>query len=300
MEDGARLAIQAPATFVPVALRQVRRLSSADLELLARLAPGLTAGELGRDPAAVDRLLEAPATYRRLFGGAQAEPFVFVSPVLVFSVLVARARRELLEASYVDEWMAPGRRVPVFDTAALDEFLADAEHRVFLAELLASYTRVASGSVWTRTARGWRRVPYSELDPVRLAELAELAGPGERTTVLRRLGDLALFLSGVFPDHAAARPLAARQLARIQRQLMAAGDGVRGLGDLAAAGGGQAPILTLEWMGRSAYRAARQLAAAGSDLLPGDIVDRFASARRVLNFITDRHLFPTRERWFGG
>ena len=106
----------------------------------------------------------------------------------------------------------------MFDVGPLREFLVDARRRLFLAELLASYTRVASGATWQRTRRGWRRRRFSELDPVRLAELLEAVRPEERAGVYRRLGDLALFLTGLFPDH---RPvpgtgqLAAQRLLRI-------------------------------------------------------------------------------------
>src|SRR5256885_13132420 len=38
--------------------------------------------------------------------------------------------------------------------------------RLFLAELLASYTNVASGSTLVKTSRGWPRHRFSELDPM--------------------------------------------------------------------------------------------------------------------------------------
>jgi hypothetical protein len=31
----------------------------------------------------------------------------------------------------------------------------------------------------------------------------------------------------------------------------------------------------------------------------GELAERFGQARRVLNVVTDRHLFPFRDRWFG-
>ena len=83
----------------------------------------------------------------------------------------------------------------------LRALVSDPLRRYFLVELLASSARVASGVTWTRTARGWRRRRFSELDPSRLAELLEVVELNERSGVYRRLGDLALFLLGVFPDH---------------------------------------------------------------------------------------------------
>src|SRR5215211_5973578 len=106
---------------------------------------------------------------------------------------------DLEAATFVPEWSSRQGRVAVFDAPALRAFLAAPARRLFLVELLASYVHVASGSVWVQTPRGWRRRRYSELDPVRLAALLEVVDEAERPGVWRRLGDLALFLTGVFP-----------------------------------------------------------------------------------------------------
>ena len=146
----------------------MRPLNRADLALLAALAE-VPPDELRADPGRVEALLRSTAVHRALLGGPELDPRLFASPYLVFSVLVHRVAAELEAAAFVEEWLGPGRTVPVFDVAALREFLGDAGRRSFLAELLASYARVASGSVWERTARGWRRRRYSDLDPVQLA-----------------------------------------------------------------------------------------------------------------------------------
>src|SRR6266540_1530599 len=112
------------------------------------------------------------------------------------------------DPAFVGEWAGPRQRLPVFDVATLRDFLAAPARRLFLAELLASYVHVASGSVLVQTRRGWRRQRFSELDPVRLAALLDVVPAGERVGIYRRLGDLALFLTGVFPDHTATRAFA--------------------------------------------------------------------------------------------
>src|SRR5205823_12399988 len=101
---------------------------------------------------------------------------------------------ELQDATHVDEGVGPRRRLPILGGDDLRAFLAGASRRLFVSELLASYTRVASGSTWVHTRRGWRRRRFSELDPVRLASLLEVVPEEERPGVYRRLGDLALFL----------------------------------------------------------------------------------------------------------
>ena len=264
--------------------RYREHLSEADLATLAGAAgrPG-AATEMAAHPERVEALLADPAVYRTLFEREDADPLLRVTPFLAFSVLLARVEWELSRATFLEEWVGPGRRVPVFDTAGPRDLLRERRHRLFLAELLASYTRVASGSVWVRTRRGWRRRRYSELDPVRLAELLEVVPEAERRTVYRRLGDLALFLTGVFPDHAGSRPIPPVQLQRLLRLL---GAGLDVLGPVGEAG----PIEILDRLGRHAYR------------LGGlaEVSERFAPARRALNFLADRHLFAVRERWFPG
>ena len=180
----------------------------------------------------------------------------------------------------------------MFDVAGLREFGADPLRRFFLAELLASYTHVTSGSVLVQTTRGWRRRRFSELDPVRLVELAEAVPDVERPSVYRRLGDLSLFLSGIFPDYAAEQLVAERQRHRLERALAAADR------ERAEHHDG---IWLLERLGRRAYRVAQQAtdrSAAMAGVL-AELSENFAIARRVLNFVTDRYLFPMRQRWFG-
>lgn len=283
--------------------RHARLLTAADLELLLTAAgaggAGRGAESLRADPARVEALLSSPALYRLLFDAPDRDPLLVASPYLAFSVLVHRVARELEKASFVEERLGPGRAVPVFDVATLREFLARPAHRAFLAELLASYTRVASGTVWQRTGRGWRRRRYSELDPLRLAQMLEVVPASQRSTVCRRLGDLALFLAGVFPEHVEAHPLQARHLDRIRRLLDATGLGGPAAppDELLLSGGAQRGLWLLEWLGRRAYGLAAGGAAGGGADLPG-LVEGFGRARRVLNVLTRRHLYPARERWF--
>lgn len=277
----------------------MRALTAADLALLAELGgPEVSAQELNGDPGLVDALLRSPAVYAELFGGTEVDARLFASPYLVFSVLVNRVAADLEQTAFVDEWLGPGRAVPVFDVAGLRDFLADQGRRGFLAELLASYTKVASGSVWRRTPRGWRRRRYSDLDPVELAQLLEVVEPAQRPAICRRLGDLALFLTGVFPEHAAGHPLEPRQLDRIRRLLDATGlDRPASPPDeLLMASGPQRGIRLLEWLGRRAYRVAARSGTVERELR--EVAEAFGRARRVLNVLTGRHLRPRRERWF--
>jgi len=293
----------------------LEHLTDGDLALL-----GEVAGEnLRADPDGLHRLLNSPAAYQAVFRQPEHEPLLKASPFLLFALLVHRAARDLEQASFVEEWVAPRRRVPVFDVSALREFAGDPMRRFFLVQLLASYTHVASGSVMVQTNRGWRRRRFSELDPLRLIELAELLPEAERPAVYRRLGDLSLFLTGIFPDYASERFIDERDRRRLQRVVehqpppRPSPQGGGSISRPSPQGGASVPRPTshtegsvgavdlLETIGARAYRIAQRSAERGgamADVL-SSVSDNFASARRTLNFLTDRYLFPLRQRWFG-
>jgi len=268
----------------------LEHLSDADLALLG--AAGESRDHVRRDPEKVEALIDSPETFRVLFSAPGRDPLLRGSPFLVFAVLIHRVVRDLGQASFVEEWVGPRQRVPVFDTGSLRDFGADPLRRLFLAELLASYTNVASGSTLVKTRRGWRRRRFSELDPLRLIELAEVVPEPDRPSVYRRLGDLSLFLTGIFPDYAGERLIAERERRQLERAL--------GTADRERAER-QDGVWLLEQLGRRAYRIAQRGAdrrAAMTGVL-GEVSENFAAARRVLNFLTDRYLFPMRRQWFG-
>jgi hypothetical protein len=268
----------------------LEQLSDSDLELLASAAEARD--DVRRDPTRLEALIDNPVTFRQLFSVPGRDPLLRGTPFLIFAVLIHRVVRDLGQASFVEEWVGPRQRVPVFDTASLKDFGADPMRRFFLVQLLASYTNVASGSMLVKTRRGWRRRRFSELDPMRLIELAELVPEPERPSVYRRLGDLSLFLTGIFPDYAAERLVAERERRGLERAL--------GPADREQSAGRDG-IWLLEQLGRRAYRIAQQGAdrrAAMAGVL-AEVSENFAAARRVLNFLTDRYLYPMRRQWFG-
>jgi len=129
----------------------LEHLTDADLGVLA--AAGEAGDAAGRDPQRIEGLIDSPALFRRLFRTAGRDPLLQGSPFLLFAVLVHRTIRDLGQASFVEEWVGPRQRVPVFDVSGLRDFGADPLRRFFLAELLASYTHVGSGSVLVQTRR---------------------------------------------------------------------------------------------------------------------------------------------------
>jgi hypothetical protein len=277
-------------------------LTDADLALLASLdsdtgqrAGAADASTLRGDPAALLRLLEHPGVFRAVVG--QDEPargWAPASPFLVFAAFVQRSAGELASMDHVPERTGPRQRVPLFDAPALRDFLAAPARRLFLAELLSSFTRVASGRYRARVGGRTMTRRFSELDPVRLAGLLDTVPQAERPGVYRRLGDVALFLTGVFPDYATAHAFGPVNAARLLR---AAGLPASQQERLLA---GTPAIELLERLGARWYRTARDLApvATARMMVVGDVADRFRQARRVLNHVADRYLFPPGSPWF--
>ena len=250
---------------------------------------------LRRAPGLVLDVLDRPAVSASLLSlaGPDVGPrFTLISPFLVFAAAIHRIAVDLRVSGYAPERTTARLRVPVFDGPQLAEYLSQPAHRLFLAELLASFARSSSGVVVTRTAQGVRRQRWNDLDLGRLAMLLEALPEPDRPPVWRRLGDLALFLTGVFP-------------AAIERALAGRLDPVRlarstGLPALPSPDLGPAELF--EWFGAGWYRLAAGRAvtnpAAVSVTALRDNAQHFHQARRVLNAAADRYLFPVSLDWF--
>jgi hypothetical protein len=289
-------------------------LTDTDLGLLAKAADQPTAQAapwLRAHPEQLPGLVGDPRVFQAVFGAstAAAQPAgpagaspmaALASPFLIFAVAVHRSAAELATMDHVPERSGRRQRVPLFDAPELRDFLGSAARRLFLAELLASFTRnvaqyrpVPRPQPGTRQARAARGRRVSELDLVRMAGLLDTVPEAERAGVYRRLGDVALFLTGVFPDYAVGHALGPVSAARLLR---AAQVPARRRDQLA-----EAPAIDLfEHLGAQWYRAAWGLAPTRTARLAvvAEVAERFRQARRVLNHIADRCLFPQGNPWF--
>ncbi|HEX2027765.1 MAG TPA: hypothetical protein VHF25_07170 [Nitriliruptorales bacterium] len=288
-------------------LTYLEHLTAGDLALLARHAgpdvdPAATLTRLRARPELAEDLLGDPALIEAVFPTDRPveDPLLRASPFLVFAVAVARTWHDLHRLAYVQEWAGTGQRLPVFVSDELRDLLDEPALRLYLAQLLASYTRVASGAVWVRTSRGPRRRRFSELDLGRLASLLEVLPEAAHPGVYRRLGDLALFLTGVFPDHTQRRAFGPVEVQRLGRAARPAGGTSHAAQRLLEAVEVRGTIGLLEQLGTRWYRLALDAApaAAGTLGVVGAVADRFGDVRRTLNHLTDRYLFPFRTRWF--
>src|ERR1700761_5593605 len=197
------------------------QVTQADLRLIgaATDVAAAEAARLRQDPARLERALADPRVFEAVFGAESlaSREAVIASPFLAFAVAVHRAAADLAEVRYVAERSAARQRVPVFDAPELREFLGSAERRLFLAELLTSFTRVTSGRYRVTVGGRPRTRRFSELDPVRLAGLLDAVPEESRPGIYRRLGDVSLFLSGVFPDYVTSRTFGPVNAVRLLR-----------------------------------------------------------------------------------
>jgi hypothetical protein len=275
-------------------------LTDADLGLLVSVSqevaePGPAAGAwLRRHPEHLPGLVGDPRVFQAVFGpGDRAARAALASPFLIFAVAVHRAAAELESMDHVPERSGPRQRVPLFDAPDLRDFLVSPARRLFLAELLASFTRSAGGQYRVMVRGRPRPRRFSELDLTRMAAQLETVPEADRPGAYRRLGDVALFLTGVFPDYAVSRalgPVSAARLLRAAQVPQRQHERLTG-----------APAIDLfEYLGARWYRVAWSLAPARTARLAvvAEVADRFRQARRVLNHVADRCLFPAGNPWF--
>ena len=246
-------------------------LTDADITYALRVTEAATGADLA---GAVRALRNDPAVLAAMLEDQRLEPAVLqdpqillkVSPYFFFSVLLRRARRELRQRTFTAEWLAPRKRLPVFDAPRIAASLEDTARIHYLADLLASFTSVAR-SPGNRVPPGPTDRGFHELNLDDLRRLRQNAHAAQRFALDRRLGDVALFLAGVFPDSA------------------------RGSVELD------------EWEGesqaryRSAARAPEARQCGLRETLDGLAAD-LHPARKALNFVADRFLQPLRCEWF--
>ena len=199
------------------------------------------------------------------------EPLLRVSPLLFFSVLVARVRRDLSSRRFTVE--AAGRHAAVvFDAGAALAFLAKPQVFDYLVLLLVSFVHVRQVVAAVADERG-RSLRFDTLDLHGLIQAAALAGEPERYSAYQRVADLCLFTIGVFPER------------------------------LRAAGGRTAAAVRAEWMdnGSRFYRlASRQPTAQerSMDVVLTELADNFNLAAKPLNVLSERYLWRAGQRPF--
>lgn len=258
-------------------------LSEQDVTTMARIVgtePAQLAVELRRRPWLINDILSDPRVLDLVIGDS-GHISDRVSPFLLFAVLVRRVADDLTHATYVNDWTGPKSRLPVFDVAPLQEFLEDGGRMFFLASMLASFAVPDPPPV-----------PADPFDLSDLARWLDQVLPRDRANLLRRLGDLSLLMTGIFPDRTGSTPLRPIDAERLGRTVGMKPEEMLELSDSARLAPG---LDALESLGSRWYGAAAS--EGGAPPIVADIATRFRAARRVLNHLTDRYLYRIEPNW---
>ncbi|HZC35763.1 MAG TPA: hypothetical protein VE242_09125, partial [Chthoniobacterales bacterium] len=149
----------------------------------------------------LEPMLDDPKLVKRLF--QEEETLVRISPHFLFTVLLRQVRHDLEKETYILEVDFKGKRIPVFEAPAVAQMLSNKQMRDYMAEMLSSFARTNSGVICWKERGTWHKRRFSDIDMDDMIELAQMIDPEMRPALYKRIADIALFLSGIFPDHLA-------------------------------------------------------------------------------------------------
>jgi hypothetical protein len=265
-----------------IEMREPLGLTDEDLRFVAetveggRCDPADAPAALRARPELLDVMLEDDRLVERLLGDEQV--LLRVSPRFVFTILLRRVVRDLHSRPYTLE-RTPAETVAVFDAPRVRRFIAEPAMWNYLVGLLTSFLRNEFVTLLVRRRDRYVRRRFSTSSLEDMLVLAERVDRDEAPWLFRRIADIALFQSGVFPD----------SLRRAQA-----------LGGPAARLRVVPPTLeTYEAHGRRFYRLAASQPEAGEEgRVLEALAEEFSTARKSLELLSDRYLRWTRLRWF--
>ncbi len=230
----------------------------------------------------LEQMLDDPKLLQRLFRDRDA--VLAVSPNMIFAILLRHIRREIREESYLYDYEvgAKKQRIPVFAVPEVTDLLEESDAINYLAEMLASFARTKSIVLtWMDSSGKRQKTRFNDMDIDDMIQLSRQIDPAHRPRYYRRIGDIALFLSGIYPDHAAfyhfLTPRSSRKVSR-----------GRNLHDY-------------EREGQTFYHKAAQHAhepRRGSLLTT--LSENFGNARRALNLLSERYLRDEKRTFYFG
>ncbi len=234
-------------------------------------------------PDFLEVMLEDDKLFERVTGNPAI--LLSISPRLLFSILLRRARKELQRKTHTLETTSEGQRVPVFDSDQVVSFLSDEQVRDYLVDMLSSFTRTESTTVYFKEGNRLRRRSYSDMDLDDMITLSSLVDDEFRFPFHKRMGDICLFLVGVFPEHVESTyryPLTVEGRPRI-------------------AGRKRRSSEDYEQEGRRFYKLAAEdkgAKTANLDTALHQLSENFNLATKPLNLISARYIHLNKFKWF--
>lgn len=188
-----------------VAMAFLQDLSEADLAFIVRTIVDKRQDhdhicDLLKDkPDLVEIMLED----EKLFWPVHEEEDIFlkISPFLLFTILIQQTKREMKKKSYTMEIIGHREQTSLFDAKDAVMLIQNKNVRAYLARMLASFTRVDSTTVVYRARGLTYQRHFSELDFDDVLELAGLVELPYRYDFYKRLADISLFITGIFPEY---------------------------------------------------------------------------------------------------
>lgn len=179
--------------------------SNRDLEYVVRVLapesenPSQMIKTLRSDPELLEGMLGDERLFDHLMNNT--DQVLNVSGRLFFTVLLNRVRVDLERQPFTFE--RDNRfGVVVFDAKSVIDFLADRWVRSYLATVLASFVRIESRIVYVKVGSGtFRKMRVSDFDIDSLIEFSKLVDDEQRVYLWKRIGEICLFLIGVFSDY---------------------------------------------------------------------------------------------------
>ncbi|MGQ9457134.1 MAG: hypothetical protein ACUVXH_10580 [Anaerolineae bacterium] len=235
------------------------------------------------DRAYLEAMLDDERLFQQVMG--DEEILIKISPRLFFHILLRRALRDLRELTHTVE-VRNLQKVAVFDADQVVNLLERPEVRDYLADMLASFTRIESVTVPVRVRRGvWRKVRFSDFDLDSLEHYAQSVEGALRFGPYKRIADVCLFLVGMFPEYIEAQYR--YPLSKVPRR------GILGR---------PRSLEDYEEEGRQFYTLAAEHEAAHALNLRDVLItlaERFTLAEKPLMHLSRRYLGLSRHRLFG-
>ena len=156
------------------------------------------------DPSIIEGIMdhEAHRIFERIMLISEDSLMTMISPRLIFEVLLRIAHSDLKGQAYTIEKTST-QKIPVFDTPEVIHFLDNKPILKYLADMLTSFTRTSSFTRRVRVRKGiWRKIRFSDMNIDSLLMLCQSCDEEHRFSLYKRIADLCLFISGIFPEYA--------------------------------------------------------------------------------------------------
>jgi hypothetical protein len=235
------------------------------------------------DESFVEAMVRDEELFDRVMG--DEEILVKISPKLFFAVLLERIRRDLEKETYTVE-RRHLQRIAVFDSDKVVDLLGRKQIRDYLAEMLASFTRIESFTLPVRVREGiWRKYRFNDLNVDSLIRYCQAIDEEHRFRFYKRIADVCLFFAGVFPEYIEARyryPLSGKIRPRVMGQ-------------------SRRSIEDYEEEGKAFYeRAAEHQVARAQNLdeVLSTLSENFTLAEKPLAFMSDHYLWFRKHQLF--